>query len=128
MDALCERHAIAHDPESADTRQSGLATAFAARRCARSPSNSIAGFRERKIGDPGMTRTCDLRFRKPSLYPAELRDREPGQMRALGKLISELAHNRQPFGPFPPIGKIQKIQGGRRRETSRFLAACENIH
>src|SRR4051794_3221876 len=30
-----------------------------------------------EIGDPGMTRTCDLRFRKPSLYPAELRDREP---------------------------------------------------
>src|SRR3982074_613194 len=29
----------------------------------------------RKTGDPGMTRTCDLRFRKPSLYPAELRDR-----------------------------------------------------
>src|SRR3954452_14336597 len=29
----------------------------------------------RKNGDPGMTRTCDLRFRKPSLYPAELRDR-----------------------------------------------------
>ena len=29
------------------------------------------------IGDPGMTRTCDLRFRKPSLYPAELRDRGP---------------------------------------------------
>jgi hypothetical protein len=26
-----------------------------------------------------MTRTCDLRFRKPSLYPAELRDREPGE-------------------------------------------------
>jgi hypothetical protein len=31
----------------------------------------------RPIGDPGMTRTCDLRFRKPSLYPAELRDRNP---------------------------------------------------
>ena len=29
------------------------------------------------VGDPGMTRTCDLRFRKPSLYPAELRDRSP---------------------------------------------------
>src|SRR5262249_39016734 len=28
-------------------------------------------------GDPGMTRTCDLRFRKPPLYPAELRDRGP---------------------------------------------------
>ena len=26
-------------------------------------------------GDPGKTRTSDLRFRKPSLYPAELRDR-----------------------------------------------------
>src|SRR2546423_10045743 len=33
--------------------------------------NEILG----KNGDPGMTRTCDLRFRKPSLYPAELRDR-----------------------------------------------------
>jgi hypothetical protein len=30
-----------------------------------------------EAGDPGMTRTCDLRFRKPSLYPAELRDRRP---------------------------------------------------
>src|SRR6202035_615566 len=28
-------------------------------------------------GDHGMTRPCDLRFRKPSLYPAELRDRRP---------------------------------------------------
>src|SRR3972149_4695079 len=27
------------------------------------------------FGGPGMTRTCDLRFRKPLLYPAELRDR-----------------------------------------------------
>ena len=34
-----------------------------------------------RVGDPGMTRTCDLRFRKPSLYPAELRDREPGEKR-----------------------------------------------
>jgi hypothetical protein len=24
-------------------------------------------------GDPGMTRTSDLRFRKPPLYPPELR-------------------------------------------------------
>jgi hypothetical protein len=31
-------------------------------------------------GDPGMTRTCDLRFRKPSLYPAELRDRSPADI------------------------------------------------
>jgi hypothetical protein len=33
------------------------------------------------VGDPGMTRTCDLRFRKPSLYPAELRDRRPAVRR-----------------------------------------------
>lgn len=26
------------------------------------------------FGGPGKTRTCDLRFRKPLLYPAELRD------------------------------------------------------
>src|SRR5262244_2143938 len=26
------------------------------------------------FGGPGRTRTCDLRFRKPLLYPAELRD------------------------------------------------------
>src|SRR6185312_2783139 len=29
-----------------------------------------------ETGDPGKTRTSDLRFRKPSLYPAELRDRK----------------------------------------------------
>src|ERR1700734_3650599 len=34
-----------------------------------------------RLGDPGMTRTCDLRFRKPSLYPAELRDRSPADSR-----------------------------------------------
>jgi hypothetical protein len=28
-----------------------------------------------------MTRTCDLRFWKPSLYPAELRDRSPAESR-----------------------------------------------
>ncbi len=27
-------------------------------------------------GGPGKTRTCDLRFRKPLLYPAELRDQQ----------------------------------------------------
>ncbi len=26
-----------------------------------------------EYGDPGRTRTCDIRFRKPMLYPAELR-------------------------------------------------------
>ena len=29
---------------------------------------------ENGVGGPDRTRTCDLRFRKPLLYPAELRD------------------------------------------------------
>src|SRR5258708_34173417 len=37
----------------------------------------LLGLSDTSGGDPGMTRTCDLRFRKPSLYPAELRDRRP---------------------------------------------------
>src|ERR1700722_15825230 len=52
---------------------------------------------ELRFGDPGMTRTCDLRFRKPSLYPAELRDRSPagrsGHLKApyqSGRLIASL--------------------------------------
>src|SRR5688572_6231750 len=31
--------------------------------------------RANRFGGPGRTRTCDLRFRKPLLYPAELRSR-----------------------------------------------------
>src|ERR1700744_5063257 len=49
-------------------------------------------------GDPGMTRTCDLRFRKPSLYPAELRDRSVALWRRLSRHdLSELAMLRQPL-------------------------------
>src|ERR1044071_7044675 len=42
----------------------------------RQGSRKMAGLRglARGRGDPGKTRTCDLRFRKPLLYPAELRD------------------------------------------------------
>src|SRR5258708_26711778 len=42
-------------------------------------------------GDPGMTRTCDLRFRKPSLYPAELRDRI-NEINGLRQLPTLLRH------------------------------------
>src|SRR5215510_1589265 len=31
------------------------------------------------LGDPGRARTCDPRFRKPVLCPAELRDRAPNK-------------------------------------------------
>lgn len=40
------------------------------------PCIACADDRE-ETGDPGRTRTCDLRFRKPSLYPAELRGHAP---------------------------------------------------
>src|SRR5690606_33310443 len=33
------------------------------------------GKRPWKTGDPGRARTCDIRFRRPMLYPAELRGR-----------------------------------------------------
>ena len=33
-------------------------------------------------GDPERIRTSDLRFRKPTLYPAELRGRLPGYSKA----------------------------------------------
>lgn len=36
-------------------------------------ADKMALFRLSMRGDPGMTRTCDPWFRKPLLYPAELR-------------------------------------------------------
>jgi len=44
-----------------------------------------------KNGDPGMTRTCDLRFRKPPLYPAELRDREAASYQS-GRALASRAN------------------------------------
>ena len=53
-------------------------------------------------GDPGRIRTCDPRFRKPVLYPAELRShasglmparaacRQPAPMLVLGAFAGEL--------------------------------------
>ena len=48
-----------------------------------------------KNGDPGMTRTCDLRFRKPPLYPAELRDRV--RLKRSVRSIAERGADRKPF-------------------------------
>ena len=39
-------------------------------------------------GVPGMIRTCDLRFRKPLLYPAELRRRTRRHLKRLGSLAA----------------------------------------
>lgn len=37
-------------------------------------------------GDPERTRTSDLRFRKPTLYPAELRGRRPKMLLSMRSL------------------------------------------
>src|SRR5438105_10638164 len=52
------------------------------------PQKEILG----KNGDPGMTRTCDLRFRKPPLYPAELRDRRQTMYHVCGGFL--VGHSR----------------------------------
>src|SRR6185503_1340256 len=50
-----------------------------------------------KTGDPGGTRTTGLRFRKPPLYPAELRGHTP-QINILGKVPRAIAGNRRVLG------------------------------
>src|SRR5688572_24164562 len=51
-------------------------------------------------GDPGMTRTCDLRFRKPPLYPAELRDRSLHRRApASAACIADPETDRKPLSP-----------------------------
>src|SRR5258708_7309746 len=62
-----------------------------------------------------MTRTCDLRFRKPSLYPAELRDREPENKDGRnGVSIAEQAALRQPFArpPAKPLLRLAWLGAG----------------
>ena len=40
-------------------------------------------------GAPGRTRTCDARFRKPTLYPSELRGRTESVERRVGRLAED---------------------------------------
>src|SRR3954454_20262331 len=51
---------------------------------------------EAETGDPGKTRTSDLRFRKPPLYPAELRDRRAPTSAGLARSIAERPRPRYP--------------------------------
>ena len=48
-----------------------------------SPSHQLA-VSSTPTSDPDRARTCDLRFRKPLLYPAELRDRWIAWYREVG--------------------------------------------
>src|ERR1700680_2492860 len=89
-----------------------------------------------------MTRTCDLRFRKPSLYPAELRDREPAEVGGYCDSIAERRADRQPlenvreplkfhqnFGPAEAIrtaspGAAGELPPRPEMRRSRGLARC----
>src|ERR1700754_810135 len=65
-----------------------------------------------KTGDPGMTRTCDLRFRKPSLYPAELRDREPASYQS-GRITGSRARCHNLAGRATCSGKEPQVGLGK---------------
>ena len=64
-----------------------------------------------RVGDPGKTRTSDLRFRKPSLYPAELRDREPAGSRCWGASYQSEPGIASP--PDRPLGRMKAPRGFR---------------
>ena len=66
--------------EPAEHTESVMQREFSATNKLRTNKNIVDFYcakRNMSVGDPGIIRTCDLRFRKPSLYPAELRDRMP---------------------------------------------------
>src|SRR5437016_13085323 len=81
-------------------------------------------------GDPGMTRTCDLRFRKPPLYPAELRDRAPRRQAPTDcGFLAGPGFNRYPCGrvemrsairPDPPSALTARVATARKNETGEF--------
>jgi hypothetical protein len=63
---------------------------------------------------PGKARTCDLRFRKASLYPTELRGRSKDSLRLvwvfakLGGGVSELLRDIEKLGP--QAGRLKNIR------------------
>ena len=87
-------------------------------------------------GDPGVTRTPDLRFRKPLLYPAELRGRWRGLFRRsartkpsadpVAEKVDHLTKRRQgqpvSHGPrTPQFGAIPRLSINSRCVTHRTL-------
>ena len=58
-------------------------------------------------GGPDRTRTCDLRFRKPLLYPAELRDRAVTDQLPAGLLPTHAEGTGAPAFGAPYLPAIQ---------------------
>ena len=83
-----------------ETRRSSFtpkATPFASTIRGRRPRISLVASVsavQRMVGVPGRTRTCDPRFRKPMLYPAELRGLN-GLVAISGSFGSLLAHSQR---------------------------------
>ena len=77
---------------------------------------------------PGGTRTHDLRFRKPPLYPAELR----AQMLIPQRLLRSLAAGhaaRNALQPTPcRVGPLVRAPGGRRLATRPIILALARRH
>jgi hypothetical protein len=85
------------------------------------PTRSISG---RSVdGDPDRTRTCDLRFRKPLLYPAELRD--------LLDIIAEILGGwqfRRSMSPIHPIRIGQVLVDGADKMVEITSVLCSAIY
>jgi hypothetical protein len=57
-----------------------------------------------KVSTPGRTRTCDRRFRKPLLYPPELRGQSIDNIRLMTLFLDPSFSHRHGFDPlFPTI-------------------------
>src|SRR5579862_1933268 len=70
----------------------------------------------RRNGGPGKTRTSDLRFRKPLLYPAELRDRIDSA--SLSKKVGKSCSVSAPFSVALTASLVEAWAGGKRNTLS----------
>ncbi len=69
------------------------------------------------VGDPSTNRTCDLRFRKASLYPAELWDRVYVLILSLAPPVDTLKLPASDHAILPPFGEADRYneQDAKRR-------------
>src|ERR1700757_1217700 len=78
----------------------------AAMRLGKSKKRKLDQSHDVRVGGPDRTRTCDLRFRKPLLYPAELRDQF-----ANGRLWERFQRT-ESFSPIAQIAMAGSSNGG----------------
>src|SRR5436190_20926722 len=62
------------------------------------------------ISAPDRIRTCDLRFRRPTLYPTELR----ALCRVFQRLLESRRSGQSGSVPIPPLGARAPLAAGRR--------------